>query len=108
VTDNSGATATASATVSVMGLGVTISRPARGSIDATPVTITASATAPTPIVAMRVYVDNVAKYSLNSFSSKVATLNTSLTMSKGPHYVVVQAWDTKGKVYKSPLTITVQ
>lgn len=107
-TDNSGAAASASATVNVMGLGVIISRPARGSIDPSPVTITASATAPTPIVAMRVYVDNVAKYSLNSFSSKVATLNTSLTMSQGPHYVVVQAWDTKGNVYKSPLNITVQ
>jgi hypothetical protein len=57
---------------------------------------------------MRVSVDDVAKYSLNSFSSTTATLSTTLDMSRGSHYVVVQAWDTKGKVYKSPLTITVQ
>jgi PKD repeat protein len=108
VTDNNGATASSAATVSVMGVGVTPSRPARGSIDSTPVTISATAAAATPIVAMRVYVDNVAKYSLNSFSSTVATLNTSLEMARGTHFVVVQAWDTKGKVYKSPSTITVE
>lgn len=108
VTDNSGATAAARTTVTVVAGGVTISRPARGSRESSPVTITATAAAPTPIVAMRVYVDNKSVYSLNSFSSAVATLNTSIVMSTGTHNIVVQAWDTKGLVYKSPVTITVQ
>lgn len=108
VTDNNGATATAQTSVTVSGAGVTLIRPSRGSVQTSPVAITATAAAATPIVAMRVYVDNVAKYSLNSFSSSVATLNTSLAMTIGSHYIVVQAWDTKGNVYKSPVTITVQ
>jgi len=108
VTDNDGAKATAASTVSVTGAGVTLTRPARGSLQSSPVAITASAVAATPIVAMRVYVDNVSRYSLNSFGMSGATLNTALSMSPGAHYIVVQAWDAKGNVYKSSTTITVR
>jgi hypothetical protein len=73
-----------------------------------PVPITATAAATVPIVAMRLYVDNVPVYSLNSFSSKVATLDTAVSMVRGAHAMTVQAWDAAGKVYKTPLNITVQ
>jgi PKD repeat protein len=108
VTDNSGATSTATRSVTIVPLGITVLRPSRGSTVSNPVPITATAAATVPIVSMRVYVDNVPVYSLNSFSSKVATLDTAVSMTRGPHNIVVQAWDTAGKVYKTPLAITVQ
>jgi hypothetical protein len=72
------------------------------------VAITALAGAVNPIVAMRVYVDNIASYSLNSFSSSIGVLDTALTMPVGTHNVVVQAWDAKGAVYKASTSVTVQ
>jgi hypothetical protein len=48
-------------------------------------------------------VDNVSAYTVNG-----SGVNTGVTMSKGKHYVVVQAWDNKGNVYKTPLNITAQ
>lgn len=108
VTDNNGATAVAKSPVSIAPLGIVVRRPSRGSIVPNPVAITATAAAATPIVAMRAYVDNKAVYSLNSFSQSIATLDTNLTMNRGLHYIVVQAWDSKGKVYKTPVSIIVQ
>jgi PKD repeat protein len=108
VTDNNGVTATAKSTVSVTPSGITLIRPSRTSIVTSPVAITATAAAVNPIVAMRVYVDNKAMYSLNSFSSSTGTLDTSIAMVKGLHNVVVQAWDSKGTVYKTSAQITVQ
>jgi PKD repeat protein len=108
VTDNNGAASTAKSTVSVIPNGITLNRPTPNSIVTGPVAITATAGAANPIVAMRVYVDNMATYSLNSFSSSVGILDTILPMSKGLHNVVVQAWDSKGTVYKTSAVITVQ
>jgi PKD repeat protein len=108
VTDNSGATATAKSTVSVIPNGITLIRPARSSVVTSPVAVSATAGASNPIIAMRVYVDNQTMYSLNSFSSPVGTLDTTVAISKGVHNVVVQAWDSKGTVYKTSALITVQ
>jgi hypothetical protein len=52
---------------------------------------------------MRIYVDNVSKFSINASS-----LNTSLALPTGTHSVVVQAWDSTGVVFKTSLTIHVQ
>jgi hypothetical protein len=52
---------------------------------------------------MRVYVDSVSKY-----AAAVSAVNTTLTMTKGTHNVVVQAWDAGGVVYKSSVTITIR
>ena len=51
---------------------------------------------------MRIYVDNVSAYLVSASS-----LNTSVTMSAGTHSVVVQAWDSTGAVFKTPLSLTV-
>jgi hypothetical protein len=56
-----------------------------------------------PITAMRIYVDNISKFTVNSSS-----LDTSLVLATGTHSVVVQAWDSSGAVFKTPLTIHVQ
>ncbi len=82
--------------------GVTVSSPAAGSTSGSPVHFVASATSTHPITAMRIYVDNLSVYLVSASS-----LNTSVTMSAGTHSVVVQAWDSTGAVFKTPLSLTV-
>lgn len=96
ITINVGATATTG--------GVTVSSPANGATVSSPTQIVASAQANSgkTITAMQIYVDNVSVYSTSS-----ASINTSLSLSNGAHYVVVQAWDNTGTVYKTPRNITV-
>ncbi len=82
--------------------GVTVSSPAAGSTSGSPVHFVASATSTHPITAMRIYVDNVSVYLVSA-----SKLDTSLAMASGKHSVVVQAWDSTGAVFKTPLTLTV-
>jgi PKD repeat protein len=89
-------------------LGVSVGRPTRGTRVSNPVAITATAASTTPIVAMRLYVDSTPVYNLNSFSTKSPTLDTTVTMTPGAHTLVVQGWDSTGKVYKTPVPITVR
>ncbi len=92
-------------TISLAGVsfaGVTISSPTNGATVASPVHVVASASSSNPITSMRVYVDNVSVYS-NS-SNKI---DTSISMATGSRVLVVQAWDSKGTVFKSQVTITV-
>jgi hypothetical protein len=90
---------------SAVGLAqsITVTSPANGATVSSPVKFAASANGGSaPVTAMRIYVDNVSDY-LTSSSS----LNTTLALSAGSHFVVVQAWNSAGQVFKSPLTITV-
>ena len=77
--------------------------PAAGSTVASPVHFVAAAKSTHPITAMRIYVDNIAKFTVNASS-----LDTSVALATGTHSVVVQAWDSSGAVFKTPLTIHVQ
>lgn len=82
--------------------GVTVSSPLPGTTPASPVHFVASASSSFPITAMRVYVDNVSLYTVNA-----ATMDTFVPLSTGNHFVVVQAWDSTGAVFKTPENITV-
>ena len=85
---------------------VVVSSPANNSTVSSPVTFAAQATTAVcakGIAAIGVYVDNTLAYKING-----AVLQTSLAISTGKHYVVVQAWDKCGGAIKTPLTITVQ
>lgn len=82
--------------------GVTVCSPAAGSTVASPVHFVAAAKSTHPITAMRIYVDNISKFDVNSTS-----LDTSMALATGMHSVVVQAWDSTGAVFKAPLTIHV-
>jgi len=85
-------------------VGVTVCSPAPGATVASPVHVTAAAkSAAAPITAMRIYVDNISVYAVNA-----AAIDTSLTISSGTRSMVVQAWDSTGAVFKTPLTIHVQ
>lgn len=48
-----------------------------------------------PIVAMQIYVDNLLVYTTSG-----SQLSTNLNIAAGDHYVVYQAWDSKGNYYK--------
>lgn len=76
--------------------------PVSGSTVTSPVRFTAAAKSSLPITAMRIYIDNVSVYLTNA-----ASLDVSLAVSAGTHNVVVQAWNSGGSVFKTPLTITV-
>jgi hypothetical protein len=54
------------------------------------------------VTAMQVYVDN--QLVVNSPSS---SLNESITLSKGPHFVVTKAWDNSGASFQSNRNITI-
>ena len=84
------------------GTGVRVCTPSNGGSTASPVQITAGAAAGAGIAAMKVYVDDQDSYTIQSNS-----INTALPMSAGGHYVVVQAWDNSGNVYKTPVNVTV-
>jgi hypothetical protein len=85
-------------------IGVTVCSPTPGATVASPVHVTAAAkSAAGPITAMRIYVDNVSVYAINA-----AGIDTTLAISSGTHSMVVQAWDSTGVVFKTPLTIQVQ
>lgn len=104
--DSTGAVQKNSLSVNVSGTaatnGVTVSSPTNGSAVTSPARFVASAKSTSPITAMRIYVDGTSVYGTNA-----ASLDTSVSMSAGAHNVVVQAWDSTGAVFKSPLTVNV-
>lgn len=55
-----------------------------------------------PVTAMQIYVDN--KLTVNSPS---ASLNETLTLAKGPHFIVTKAWDNSGASFRSDRDITI-
>ncbi len=104
VTDNYGASSTAQATVTVSPASdVWIITPQMGAYVGTSVRVAALAGSPYGIVATRVYVDNIAVYDVSASS-----VDVTITMALGSHRITVQAWDTRGKVYKSSVTVKVQ
>lgn len=69
---------------------------------ASPVHFVAAAKSTHPVTAMRIYVDNIAKFTVNASS-----LDTSVALATGTHSVVVQAWDSTGVVFKNSLSVKV-
>jgi len=51
---------------------------------------------------MRIYVDGRSVFTVSS-----SRLDTYIAMPSGSHYVVVQAWDSNGAVFKAPMTVNV-
>src|SRR5205807_1478550 len=103
--DSSGAVLKSAETITVTTppAGVAVSSPANGATVASPMQVVASAFAGNPIVAMRIYLDDVSVFAINAASLN-ATISAATT---GSHRLVVQAWDSTGVVYKQPITVTV-
>jgi hypothetical protein len=95
---------TVSGTTTPGAAGVSVSSPADGSNVGSPVQFAASATPNSGrvIMAMRLYVDSNSAYAVNASS-----LSTSLGLANGGHFIVIQAWDNTGAVYKKALNINV-
>jgi phosphatidylinositol-3-phosphatase len=82
---------------------VTITAPTTSTVTGSPVHLAAKASAPNPITFMRIYVDNVSRY-----SASASSVSAYISMANGTHRVVFQAWDSKGIVYKAGKSVTVQ
>jgi hypothetical protein len=82
---------------------ITVTAPANNSTVATPAQVVASvvsANVGATVTSVRIYVDNVSVYVSNS-----PVVNTAINLNDGPHKIMVQAWDSKGTVYKAPLSV---
>lgn len=103
--DSTGAVFKSALNLNVSGsaYGVTVTSPTNGSTSGSPVHFVASAKSKYPISAMRIYSDGKDVY--NKYAS---SLDTYVSLSQGQHYVIVQAWDSTGAVFKSaPMTVSV-
>ncbi len=103
-TDSLGYKSTASAVVSVARGSVQVVTPTQNATTSTSVHVVATATSGAAITCMRVYVDNTSVYSANN----VSKIDTYVRVKRGPHVLVVQAWDTTGAVYKTSVNFTAQ
>ncbi len=88
--------------ITVDPIVVTIAAPKKNSRDESPVLIQASVPQNAPVYLMQVYVDNKLQYETSG-----TTVNTSLPISTGQHYLVVQAWDDGGETWKSGVNFVV-
>jgi acid phosphatase len=82
---------------------VTINTPFDGAAVASPVHIQATTNNQSEVYAMQIYVDDKLQYHTNGNS-----VDTSLPMSEGRHYVVVQSWDSDGGIHKRGIEVNVQ
>ena len=82
--------------------GVSVSSPSPGATTGSPVHFVASASASTPISAMRIYVDNN-----NMYTVSASSLDTNVSLGNGSHSVAVVAWDSNGTPYKQTFSINV-
>lgn len=82
---------------------VNVLSPTTSTVPGSPMHAVATASAPAPIIAMAIYVDNRLVHMVNANN-----VNTNVPIAAGTHLVVFQAWDSKGNVYKAPKTLTVK
>ncbi|HEY5027666.1 MAG TPA: alkaline phosphatase family protein [Candidatus Angelobacter sp.] len=82
---------------------VQISAPTASTVTGPGVSLEANTLAPNPVTFMRIYVNNASVASASS-----AHIAATVSMAKGTHSVIFQAWDSKGNIYKAAKTITVQ
>jgi PKD repeat protein len=102
-TDNLGAKTSATTSVTV-SWGVVVTAPVPGGTYGSPVRVVAKASSSAQITCIKIYLDNVAVYSINN----VSQIDTYVKMATGSRRLVVQAWDANGVVYKNVQYITVK
>jgi len=81
---------------------VTVTSPASGSTNASPVHFVASATSTHPVSSMMIYVDNKAVY-----TKYASSLDTYISMGGGSHYIAVKSWDSTGAISVKTFNINV-
>jgi PKD repeat protein len=111
--DETGATASSSVNVGAVDLNscaisktnrtVTICYPLANTTVPSAVRVVAGATGSNGVKAMKIYVDNRPMYLVNA-----GAIDTVINLTPGTHYLVVQAWDNGGGVFKSGRYVTVK
>jgi hypothetical protein len=81
---------------------VTMTSPLNAAIVSSPVSVTGEAASSKGIIAMQVYEDNKLVY-----GTSAGQVDTALAMSPGSHFLVLQAFDGAGNVFKAPVQIMV-
>lgn len=79
---------------------LTVSQPINGTTVANPIRVVA---ANPQAVSFRIYVDHVSQYAAYGTS-----IDTTINVSVGQRYIVVQTWDRYGNVEKYPISVTAQ
>jgi len=87
----SGASYERNVTVNIVPLPIKISSPVANATVNSPVTVTASAPANSPVKKMNIYVDHVLKY-----KGPGTSVSHSFNLSSGQHYIVTKGWDQYG------------
>jgi phosphatidylinositol-3-phosphatase len=87
----SGASYKRSVTVNIVPVPITISSPVANATVTSPVKVTASVAANSPVKKMNIYIDHVLKY-----KSPGTSVSHSFTLSSGQHHIVVKGWDQYG------------
>ena len=82
--------------IQVQPEAVVVESPLPQATASSPVSVVATAGGDIAVHTLQIYVDDGLVYQTNSSS-----LNASVPMSDGPHYLVVQAWDDSGGVTKN-------
>jgi hypothetical protein len=100
--DDSGGIVSKSFSVTVAAPSVTIKTPTANASVYSPVQVFATTKDPHPVYAVQVYLDNALHYEVSGTG-----VNAALPMPLGPHYMVVQSWDTAGGIYKKGININV-
>ena len=99
VMSSTGASSSASTSVAVSPQSVVISSPASGKVGAS-VPVVATANSGYPITATQVYLDGVLKFQTSS-----STVNTTLSIRRGTHQIVVQGTDSSGATFNASVTV---
>jgi len=89
--------------VTVAAPSVAVSSPVTNYSGYSPISLLATTQDPNPVYAVQAYVDNALVYQYTGMGIQANTLN----MTAGNHNLVVQAWDTTGKIYKQSVNLNV-
>jgi Bacterial Ig domain len=98
--DSVGANALATVNVTASGSGVTLSSPVNNQTVYGSVQVVGSAFSPYGITAVQIYDNGNLVYKTTSGS-----INQTLGVSQGSHYIMVQAWDRTGTIFFHPVTV---
>ena len=82
---------------------IAVSSPSQAGNYTSPLQVSAMASSPSRITGFKLYVDGSVKASSSSGS-----LQGSLTMSRGTHYLTFKAWDSTGASWKKSMSITIR
>jgi PKD repeat protein len=102
-TVNVGSVNLSTCSISATGRTISICYPLANTTVPAAMRVVAAAMGTNGVRAMKIYVDNQAVYLANA-----GFIDTTVNLSAGTHYLVVQAWDNGGGVYKSGRYITVK